>query len=130
VASGSTPLNPSSARSSSSTTTSMTRTGLSSPIQSSRQSGNSVALPAIRSLNEAPIRSSRKSRETSGSFLHSQGQSRRFWRVRGTSAYPPLADRRADISETLSRARIRNPPALVIGVLLQLDHSSAGREVA
>ena len=39
------PINPSSARSSPSTKTSITRTGLSSPIQSSRHSGSSVLCP-------------------------------------------------------------------------------------
>src|SRR6266852_1563139 len=58
VTSGSTPLNPSSARSSSSTKTSITRTGLSSPIQSSRLSGNSVLCPRSAPSTKRFIRSS------------------------------------------------------------------------
>ena len=58
------------------------------------------ALPAIRSLNEALIRS-RKSREnliarikSSGSFFHSEGQSPRFLPIRAESAFPPSTQHR------------------------------------
>jgi hypothetical protein len=59
VASGATPLYPSSAGWS--TKTSITRTGLSSPIQSSRHSGNSVLYPRSVSSTKRLIRSSRES---------------------------------------------------------------------
>src|SRR5256886_9099435 len=81
VASGSTPQNRSSARSSPPTKTSITRTGLSSSIQSSRHSGNSVVwLRSIPSTKRF-IRFLRKSRRnhtaritSTGAFLHSQGR--------------------------------------------------------
>src|SRR6478609_3578884 len=80
VASGSTPPNPSSARSRSSTRTSMTRTGLSSPIQSSTHSGNSVLWPRSALSMKRFIRAPRKSCgnhiariTSSAAFSHSQG---------------------------------------------------------
>jgi hypothetical protein len=57
-----TPLNPSSARSSSPAKTSITRTGLSSLIQSPRHSGNSVLCPRSVPSTKRLIRSPRKSR--------------------------------------------------------------------
>src|SRR5260221_9776596 len=79
VASGSSPTNPSSARSSASTKTSIARTGLSSQIQSSRHSGNSVACARSVPSTKRLIRSSRESlaRLTRNeAFLHSLGHPR------------------------------------------------------
>src|ERR1700704_7011981 len=80
VASGSTPQNRSPARSSPPTKTSITRTGLSSQIQSSRHSGNSVFCPRSIPSTKRFIRSLRKSRRnhtaritSTRAFLHSQG---------------------------------------------------------
>src|SRR5262245_30447471 len=90
VASASIPLNLRSARSSSSTNTSITRTGLSSQIQSSRHSGNSVlwwrSVPStkrfIRFLRK--LRRNHNPRITSLSvFLHNQDPER-------TSDWPML----------------------------------------
>src|SRR6266851_2956201 len=88
VASGSTPPNPSSARSSSSTKTSIARTGLSSQIQSSRHSGNSVACARSVPSTKRLIRSSRESlaRLTRNeAFLHSLGQKQRRQLGRGAA---------------------------------------------
>src|SRR5580704_9173332 len=81
VASGSTPQNRSSARSSPPTKTSITRTGLSSQIQSSRHSGKSVLCPRSIPSTKRFIRSLRKSRSnhtaritSTRAFLHSQGR--------------------------------------------------------
>src|SRR5215468_377872 len=79
VTSGSTPLNLRFARSSSSTNTSITRTGLSSQIQSSRHSGNSVlwwrSVPStkrfIRSLRK-PRRNHNPRITSLSGFLHNQ----------------------------------------------------------
>src|ERR1700730_228152 len=83
VASGSTPQNRSSARWSPPTKTSITRTGLSSQIQSSRHSGNSVLWPRSIPSTKRFIRSLRKSRRnhtaritSTRAFLHSQGHRR------------------------------------------------------
>src|SRR3977135_546416 len=80
VDSGSTPQNRSSARSSPPTKTSITRTGLSPQIQSSRHSGNSVLCPRSIPSTKRFIRSLRKSRRNhtaritlTRAFLHSQG---------------------------------------------------------
>src|SRR5436853_2897451 len=63
----------------------MTRTGLSSPIQSCRHSGNSVLCPRSAPSTKRLIRSSRKSRKNliariklNGAFLHSLGQKRKY----------------------------------------------------
>src|SRR6266511_3519587 len=79
VASASTPPNLRSARSSSSTNTSITRTGLSSQIQSSRHSGNSVVWLRSVPSTKRFIRSLRKSRRNHtlritslSTFLHNQ----------------------------------------------------------
>src|ERR1700737_131263 len=61
VASGSTPQNRSSARSSPPTKSSITRTGLSSQIQSSRHSGNSVLCPRSTPSTKRLISFSRES---------------------------------------------------------------------
>src|ERR1700736_5759380 len=81
VAPGSTPQNRSPARSSPPTKTSITRTGLSSQIQSSRHSGNRVLCPRSIPSTKRFIRSLRKSRRhhtaritSNGAFLHSQGR--------------------------------------------------------
>src|SRR5882724_999842 len=99
VASGSTPPNPSSVRSRPSTRTSMTRTGLSSPIQSSTHSGNSVlcprSAPSIKRFIRAPGKScgNHIARITSSAaFSHSQGQTRKSGDTIATSALPPTAD--------------------------------------
>src|ERR1700726_4332091 len=83
VASGSTPQNRSSARSSPPTKTSITRTGLSSQTQSSRHSGNNVLCPRSIPSTKRFIRSLRKSRRnhtaritSTRAFLHSQDQHR------------------------------------------------------
>src|SRR5580700_7279864 len=80
VVSGSTPQNRSSARSRPPTKTSITRTGLSSQIQSSRHSGNRVLCPRSIPSTKRFIRSLRKSRRnhtaritSTRAFLHSQG---------------------------------------------------------
>src|SRR3977135_4060505 len=82
VASGSPPQNRSSARSSPPTKTSITRTGLSSQIHSSRHSGKRVLCPRSIPSTKRFIRSLRKSRRNhtaritpTGAFLHSQGHS-------------------------------------------------------
>jgi hypothetical protein len=91
VASGSTPLNPSSAKSNSSTKASITRTGLSSPIPSSRHSGKRGALRAIHALDETlhPIPRSSCGIHTapaisSRAFSNSQGQERTRFSGEGT----------------------------------------------
>jgi hypothetical protein len=73
VASGSTPQNRSSARSSPSTNTSITRTGLSSQIQSSRHSGNRVLCPRSILTTKRFIRSLRKSRRNHTARITSTG---------------------------------------------------------
>src|SRR5215467_8178567 len=85
VTSGSTPLNLRSARSSSSTNTSITRTGLSSQIQSSRHSGNSVLCRRSVPSTKRFIRSLRKPRRNHNpritsltAFLHNQDPIRTF----------------------------------------------------
>src|SRR5260221_12942186 len=96
VASGSTPPNPSSARSSSSTKTSIARTGLSSQIQSSRHSGNSVACARSVPSTKRLIRSSRESlaRLTRNeAFLHSLGHFRQIDTLPTLSACPLRSDR-------------------------------------
>src|SRR5258708_1145836 len=105
VASGSTPPNASSARSSSSTKTSIARTGLSSQIQSSRHSGNSVACARSVPSTKRLIRSSRESlaRLTRNeAFLHSLGQTRSFGDVCSMSAL----DRFSDSSRTSPEVRV------------------------
>src|SRR5215468_663193 len=79
VTSGSTPLNLRSARSSSPTNTSITRTGLLSQIQSSRHSGNSVLCWRSVPSTKRFIRSLRKPRRNHNpritvlsAFLHNQ----------------------------------------------------------
>src|SRR5258708_5780380 len=98
VAWGSPPLNQSPASSSSSTKTSITRTGLSSPIQSSRHSGNSVLCPRSVPSTKRFIRSPRKSRRnhtasltSTSPFSHSQGQNANSSYVSGMSVYEPVA---------------------------------------
>src|SRR5579872_335812 len=85
VAAGSTPSKLISARSSASTNTSITRTGLLSSMKSSRHSGNSVHCPRSASSTKRRINSPAESQEnhnSGGAFSHSQGHSRQFWHVR------------------------------------------------
>src|SRR5580704_7993864 len=113
VVSGSTPQNRSSARSRPPTKTSITRTGLSSQIQSSRHSGKSVLCPRSIPSTKRLIRSLRKSRSNHTAritstrvFLHSQGQlpssrtlSRTSARIRTiacTLYASPLADEKCE----------------------------------
>src|ERR1700720_3188279 len=84
VASGSTPQNRSSARSSPPTKTSITRTGLSSQIQSSRHSGNSVLCPRSIPSTKRFIRSLRKSRRN-----HTARITRRVFTHGGNSGIEP-----------------------------------------
>ncbi len=63
MAFGSTPLKPSSPRSSASIKTSITRTGLSSPTQSPRHSGKSVLWPRSKPSTKRFISTSRRIRE-------------------------------------------------------------------
>src|ERR1700758_205913 len=77
VAAGLTPSKPISAKSSASTKTSITRTGLPSSMKSSRHSGNSVHCPRSASATKRLINSPAESRENHNSrtpFSHSQGQ--------------------------------------------------------
>src|SRR3954471_15302909 len=77
VAAGSTPSNLISAKSSASTNTSITRTGLLSLMKSSRHSGNSVHCPRSASSTKRPMNVSQESPENHNSgtaFSHSQGQ--------------------------------------------------------
>src|ERR1700732_1376941 len=96
VACGSTPQNRSSARSSPPTKTSITRTGLSSQIQSSRHSGNRVLCPRSIPSTKRFIQSLRKSRRnhtaritSTGAFLHSQGRKQKF-KLSHDLAFPKL----------------------------------------
>src|SRR5947209_14186988 len=77
VAAGSIPSKLISAKSSASTNTSITRTGLLSSMKSSRHSGNSVHCPrsacSTKRLIDSPIES-RENHNSSSAFLHSQGQ--------------------------------------------------------
>src|SRR6202023_899248 len=98
VASGSTPQNRSSARSSPPTKTSITRTGLSSQIHSSRHSGKRVLCPRTIPSTKRFIRSFRKSRRNHtaritsiGVFLHSEGQTETNHHLSRTSALYPEA---------------------------------------
>jgi len=80
-----------SAKSSASTNTSITRTGLLSSMKSSRHSGNSVHCPRSASSTKRLINSPAESREnhnSSTAFSHSQGHSRRLGHVPTTSALP------------------------------------------
>src|SRR3984957_2342861 len=77
VAAGSTPSKLISAKSSVSTNTSITRTGLPSSIKSSRHSGNSVDCPRAASSTKRRINSSENHGRIITAalpFLHSQGQ--------------------------------------------------------
>src|SRR3974377_2162834 len=81
VASGSISLNPCSAKSSPSTKTSTARTGLSSQIQSSRHSGNSVLCPRSTPSTKRLISFSRES--------HRENRiARRFHRARVKTRIP------------------------------------------
>src|SRR5947207_10103199 len=88
VVAGSTPSKLISAKSSASTNTSITRTGLLSSMKSSRHSGNSVHCPrsacSTKRLIDSPIES-RENHNSSSAFLHSQGQSRHLDRAPATS---------------------------------------------
>src|SRR6516164_8625154 len=78
VAAGSTPSKLISAKSSASTKTSITRTGLLSSMKSSRHSGKSDHCPRSASSTKRLIRSPAESRgnhNTGTAFLHSQGHS-------------------------------------------------------
>src|SRR6516165_8149809 len=88
VASGLTPSKPSSLRPSASTNASITRTGLSSLIQSSRHSGRSVdcvrSVPSTKRfilpprIKFAKVRESRQPNPQKHAFSHSQGHERPF----------------------------------------------------
>src|ERR1700730_17345406 len=95
VAAGSTPSKLISAKSSASTNTSITRTGLLSSMKSSRHSGNSVHCPrsacSTKRLINSPIES-RENHNSSTAFSHSQGQFRKSALVTARSALPPGAD--------------------------------------
>src|ERR1700749_3499022 len=86
VAAGSTPSKLISARSSVSTNTSITRTGLLSSIKSSRHSGNSVHCPRSASSTKRLIHSPRaeswENHTSSTAFSHSQGHFRHSQPVR------------------------------------------------
>src|ERR1700730_16329429 len=106
-ASGATPHNFNSARSSPPTKTSITRTGLSSQIQSSRHSGKRVLCPRSIPSTKRFIRSLRQSRRnhttritSNRAFLHSQDLLRKF----GSEVSRELTQSRRDI-ETLQRGR-------------------------
>src|ERR1700676_737839 len=80
VAAGSTPSKLISAKSSASTNTSITRTGLLSSMKSSRHSGNRVHCPRSASSTKRLINFPIESRENHNSttaFSHSQGQKRK-----------------------------------------------------
>src|SRR5215469_4009346 len=77
VAAGSTPSKLISTKSSESTNTSITRTGLLSSMKSSRHSGNSVHCPRSASSTKRFINSPTESQEnhnSSTTFSHSQGR--------------------------------------------------------
>src|SRR3954454_14629258 len=95
VAAGSIPSKLISAKSSASTNTSITRTGLLSSTKSSRHSGNSVHCPRSDSLTKRLINPPVESRENHNSgtaFSHSQGQKLTSDPDLGTSALTPIAD--------------------------------------
>src|SRR5258708_9371461 len=95
VVAGSTPSNLISAKSSISTNTSITRTGLLSSMKSSRHSGNSVHCPRSASSTKRLINSPIESREnhnSSTAFSHSQGHFRKSARAVARSALPPSTD--------------------------------------
>jgi hypothetical protein len=84
-----------SAKSSASTNTSITRTGLLSSMKSSRHSGNSVHCPRSASSTKRLINSPIESREnhnSSTAFSHSQGQTRKSGCATGESALPSRTD--------------------------------------
>ena len=84
-----------SAKSSASTNTSITRTGLLSSMKSSRHSGNSVHCPRSASSTKRLINSPIESQENHNSgtaFSHNQGHSRRFRDVGCESALSPKTD--------------------------------------
>src|SRR3984885_8403133 len=81
VAAGSTPSKLISAKSSASTNTSITRTGLLSSMKSCGHSGNSVHCPRSASSTKRLINSPIESREnhnSSSAFSHSQGQKAKY----------------------------------------------------
>src|ERR1043166_7616627 len=95
VAAGSTPSKLISPKSSASTNTSITRTGLLSSMKSSRHSGNNVHCPRSASSTKRPINLSRESRENHNSdtaFSHSQGHLRTSDDASAKSALPQKAD--------------------------------------
>ncbi len=104
VAAGSTPSKLISAKSSASTNTSITRTGLLSSMKSSRHSGNSVHCPRSASSTKRLINSPTESREnhnSSTAFSHSQGQTRTLRLSGRMSVLPP----RTDIERPLRHVR-------------------------
>ena len=89
------PFKAHSAKSSASTNTSITRTGLLSSMKSSRHSGSSVRCPRSASSTKRLINSPAESRENHSSstvFSHNQGHSRRFRDAPNGAGYPPIAD--------------------------------------
>src|ERR1700726_4960455 len=95
VTAGSTPSKLISAKSSASTNTAITRTGLLSSMKSSRHSGNSVHCPRSASSTKRLINSPIESREnhnSSTAFSHSQGQNRKSDGAPLTSGLPRSAD--------------------------------------
>src|SRR6516225_1260614 len=81
VAAGSSPSKLISTKSSASTNTSITRTGLLSSMKSSRHSGNSVHCPRSASSTKRPINSPAESQENHNSdaaFSHNQGHKQTF----------------------------------------------------
>src|SRR6266498_3691346 len=110
VASASTPPNLSSARSSRSTNTSIARTGLSSQIQSSRHSGNSVFCPRSVPSTKRFIRPLRKSRRNHtlritslSTFLHNQDPLR-TWDVQCNKRWLVRRPQRCPWIETSTQA--------------------------
>src|SRR4029453_13427415 len=95
VAAGSTPSKLISAKSSASTNTAITRTGLLSSMKSSRHSGNSVHCPrsasSTKRLIDSPVES-RRYHNSGTAFSHSQGQKRKGQSRNSTSAIAPEAD--------------------------------------
>ena len=85
-----TPSNPSSARSSSSTETSMTRTGLSSPIES-QTFRKQRTLPAIRALNEASHPIPRKWRGIISRIIQAARFTQRVIKLKRTGLAPTTA---------------------------------------
>src|SRR6266850_7383408 len=95
VAAGSTPSKRISAKSSASTNTSITRTGLLSSMKSSRHSGNNVHCPRSASSTKRLINSPTESREnhnSSTAFSHSLGHFRKSPRFYTESALPQRTD--------------------------------------